>query len=78
MTAVCGWHLVPVSSPILPPGTRLWGRSRIGLRCLEGATRWNVLLPVTVMRQAWVLHSNINAGAVLSSTDAPRLEVDQG
>ena len=64
--------------PYLPPGTRLWGRSRIGLRCLEGQTRWNVFLPVTVkaMGRAWVLHSNINAGAILSSTDAAEAEVD--
>jgi flagella basal body P-ring formation protein FlgA len=34
--------------PYLPPGQRLWGRSRIGLRCLQGAVRWNVFLPVTV------------------------------
>lgn len=64
--------------PYLPPGTRLWGRSRIGLRCLEGVTRWNVFLPVTVkaMGQAWVLRSNVNAGAVLSSADAGEAEVD--
>lgn len=34
--------------PYLPSGTRLWGKARIGLRCLQGATRWNVFLPVTV------------------------------
>lgn len=64
--------------PYLPPGTRLWGRSRIGLRCLEGAVRWSVFLPVTVkaMGRAWVLHSNINAGAVLSDMDAAEAEVD--
>jgi len=33
--------------PYLLPGTRLWGRTSIGVRCLEGAT-WNVSLPVTV------------------------------
>ena len=27
--------------PYLPPGARLWGRTRLGLRCLEGETRWN-------------------------------------
>ena len=31
--------------PYLPAGARLWGRSRLGLRCLEGATRWNVFCP---------------------------------
>ena len=64
--------------PYLPAGTRLWGRSRIGLRCLEGVTRWNVFLPVTVkaMGRAWVLRSNVNAGAVLTSADAVEAEVD--
>jgi flagella basal body P-ring formation protein FlgA len=33
--------------PYLLPGTRLWGRTAIGVRCLEGA-RWSVALPVTV------------------------------
>jgi flagella basal body P-ring formation protein FlgA len=33
--------------PYLLPGTRLWGRTSIGVRCLEGAT-WTVSLPVTV------------------------------
>ena len=34
--------------PYLPAGAKLWGRTRLGLRCLEGATRWNVFLPITV------------------------------
>ncbi len=33
--------------PYLLPGTRLWGRTAIGVRCIEGA-RWAVALPVTV------------------------------
>ncbi len=33
--------------PYLLPGTRLWGRTAIGVRCLEGAN-WTVALPVTV------------------------------
>jgi flagella basal body P-ring formation protein FlgA len=31
----------------VPGGTRLWGRARIGLRCVQGAN-WSVLLPVDV------------------------------
>ncbi|MFN3566813.1 MAG: flagellar basal body P-ring formation chaperone FlgA [Burkholderiaceae bacterium] len=31
----------------VPGGTRLWGRARIGLRCVQGAN-WSVLLPVNV------------------------------
>src|SRR6185369_7269807 len=30
--------------PFLPAGMRLWGRSRIGLRCKEGRTNWSVYL----------------------------------
>jgi flagella basal body P-ring formation protein FlgA len=43
-------HLAPCAKiePYLPNGTRLWGKSRIGLRCLQGATLWNVYLPITV------------------------------
>ena len=33
--------------PYIPPGTRLWGRARVGLKCLEGAA-WNVYLPIEV------------------------------
>lgn len=33
--------------PYLLPGTRLWGRTAIGVRCVDGA-RWAVALPVTV------------------------------
>ncbi len=34
--------------PYLPPGMQPWGRTRVGVRCVEGSTRWNVFLPVTV------------------------------
>lgn len=33
--------------PHLLPGTRLWGRTAIGVRCVDGAS-WSVALPVTV------------------------------
>ena len=64
--------------PYLPAGTRLWGRSRVGLRCLEGPVRWNVFLPVTVKAygRAWVMRSNMNAGAVISKADVMESEVD--
>lgn len=32
----------------VPEGSRLWGKSRVGLRCEQGAVRWNVFVPVTV------------------------------
>jgi flagella basal body P-ring formation protein FlgA len=56
----------------------LWGRTRLGLRCTEGATRWNVFLPVTVKAfgPAWVLTGNVSSGAVLTQADATEAEID--
>jgi len=64
--------------PFVPTGTRLWGRSRLGLRCAEGSTRWSVFLPVTVKAwgKAWVTRSNLVTGATLSAADAMETEVD--
>ena len=64
--------------PYLPPGTRLWGRARIGLRCVQGARPWNVYLPVTVQAfgPAWVLNNNVRLGDVLSAGDASLAEID--
>lgn len=64
--------------PYLPANTRLWGRTRIGLRCLEGPSRWNVFLPVTIKAfgPAWVLRSTVAAGASLREEDAVQAEVD--
>ncbi|MFO1413551.1 MAG: flagellar basal body P-ring formation chaperone FlgA [Burkholderiales bacterium] len=33
--------------PFLPPNARLWGRSHIGVRCVEGAN-WTAYVPITV------------------------------
>ncbi|RYF69522.1 MAG: flagellar basal body P-ring formation protein FlgA [Comamonadaceae bacterium] len=64
--------------PYVPVGARLWGRSRLGLRCVDGQARWNVFLPVTVKAwgPAWVLRDNVLAGAVLSADDAVQDEAD--
>lgn len=64
--------------PYLPVGARLWGRTRLGLRCTEGVTRWNVYLPVTVKAfgPAWILTGDVPAGAVLAASDATEMEVD--
>ena len=64
--------------PYLPTGTRLWGRARLGLRCVQGATRWNVFLPITVRAfgPAWVLATPVAAGGVLTAADAVQAEVD--
>lgn len=64
--------------PYLPAGSRLWGRTRLGLRCAEGATHWNVFLPVTVKAfgPAWVLTASVPTGAALTEADAVQSEVD--
>ena len=64
--------------PYLPAGARLWGRSRLGLRCLEGTARWNVFLPLTIKAfgPAWVLTHNVAMGAALTEADAMQAEVD--
>lgn len=64
--------------PYMPTGTRLWGKTRIGLRCVDGASRWNVFLPVQVQAfgQTWVIRSDVPAGAALVLDDAVLTEVD--
>lgn len=73
-------HLAPCGriEPYIPPGARLWGPTRLGLRCLEGSAKWNVFVPVTVhaFGTAWVLKSNLAAGTALSADDALASEVD--
>ena len=58
--------------PYLPPGARAWGRSRVGLRCVQGPTPWNVYLPVTVkvFAPAWVAASALPAGSELQPEHA--------
>ncbi len=64
--------------PYLPPGARLWGRTRIGLRCIDGLSRWNVSLPVTVnaFGTAWVMKGHVAAGEVLSEDHLVEAEVN--
>lgn len=73
-------HLAPCQriEPYLPDGTRLWGRGRIGLRCTQGAVRWNVYLPVTVKAfgTALVATTSLGVGAVLAAADVTQAEVD--
>lgn len=64
--------------PYVPVGTRLWGKSRLGLRCLDPGIKWNVFLPVTVKAfgPAWVIKGNVPAGAALTEADVMESEVD--
>ena len=64
--------------PYLPSGSKLWGRTRIGMRCVEGAKPWNVFMPVTIRAfgPAWVLVNNVSMGEVLTHEHAMQTEVD--
>lgn len=64
--------------PYIPAGMRLWGKTRLGLRCIDGSARWNVFLPVQVKAfgQAWVVKGDIAPGTVLGENDAVLAEVD--
>lgn len=62
----------------LPAGARLWGRTRVGLRCEQGAVRWNVYWPVQVKvwGQALVATVPLKAGSVVAPSDVAQAEVD--
>jgi flagellar basal body P-ring formation protein FlgA len=62
----------------LPPGARLWGRTRVGVRCVDGVTRWNITLPVQVKAwgKAWVMRSHVPVGSTLTASDVLEQEVD--
>lgn len=64
--------------PYLPTGLKMWGRSRIGLRCVDGQGRWNVSLPVTVrvFARALVATATLPAGAVLTQAQLQPAEID--
>ena len=64
--------------PYLPEGMRLWGKSRIGLRCTQGSATWNVYLPITVkvFGTALVATSGVSTGSVLGAADLTQAEVD--
>jgi flagella basal body P-ring formation protein FlgA len=62
----------------VPPGSRLWGHGRVGLRCVDGMGKWNVSVPVTVKAfgNAWVVRGQVMAGNPLTQSDAVMVEVD--
>lgn len=64
--------------PYIPAGSQLWGKTRLGVRCLDGATRWTVFLPVTIKAfgPAWIVKGNVLPGKVLTEDDAMEAEVD--
>jgi flagella basal body P-ring formation protein FlgA len=62
----------------LPPGLPIWGATRMGLRCTQGAKLWNVSIPiqVSVYAQATVLKTALAAGTVLDGSQLAQAEVD--
>jgi flagella basal body P-ring formation protein FlgA len=64
--------------PYLPAHTRLWGKTRIGLRCTQGPARWNVFLPIAVKvyGKALVATVPLAAGATVAGADVAQAEVD--
>ena len=73
-------HLAPCQriEPYVPPNVRLWGKARIGLRCAQGVTAWNVYLPITVRvwGRALIAPAGGSAGAVLAAADVEEGDVD--
>ena len=64
--------------PYLPNNARLWGKTRIGLRCAEGPSRWNVYLPITVKAfgRGLVATAAIASGSMLKAGDLIEAEID--
>lgn len=64
--------------PYLPSGAKLWGRANIGVRCIDGTTRWNVYLPieVRVFAPALVAVRPIAAGQAIGIEDVESQDVD--
>ncbi|MEY2838366.1 MAG: flagella basal body P-ring formation protein FlgA [Pseudomonadota bacterium] len=62
----------------MPEGVRLWGKSRVGMRCEQGAVRWNVSWPVTVKvwAPAVVAVVPLKPGSIISVADLRLAEVD--
>ncbi|MBI2733563.1 MAG: flagellar basal body P-ring formation protein FlgA [Aquabacterium sp.] len=62
----------------MPDGVQLWGKTRVGLRCEQGAVRWNVFWPVTVKvwGQALVASAPLRAGMPVGEGDVRLAEVD--
>ena len=66
------------SEAFLPPGPAHRGKSRVGLRCLEGPVAWTVYLPINVQIYAATLaaRSGLAAGTVLTAADLVPVQAD--
>ena len=65
------------AEPFLPAGARLWGRSWVGLRCVDGA-RWSVTIPVEVKvyGQALVAARALPANQPVTGADVQLQEIE--
>ncbi len=74
------WRLAPCARVQAhpAPGSPAWGRTRVGLRCVQGGTAWNVYVPVTVQvhAPAWVARAALPAGVVLGPEHLQQASVD--
>ena len=63
--------------PFLPPGSRVWGKVNVGVRC-NAPTRWSIYVPSTVrvIGTYYVSSRMISQGQVLSSTDINAMQGD--
>ena len=63
--------------PFIPPGARLWGRSTLGVRCVEGAS-WTAYVPVQikVFASALVAARALPRGATVTTADFRPERVD--
>ena len=60
--------------PFLPAGQAVWGRGRLGLRCLQGATKWSISVPMTVrvFAPGWAAAAALPVGTVLQAEHLSR------
>lgn len=65
------------AEPFLPAGARLWGKSWVGLRCVEGA-RWSITVPVEVkvFGPALVANRPLSANQPVAASDVQVSEVE--
>ncbi len=61
--------------PFVPPGTQLWGATRLGIRCTDGAS-WRITVPVHVRVQGQALQLTHPVASGQPVTDADVEEVD--
>ncbi len=64
--------------PYLPQGLQMWGRTRIGLKCVDGLAKWNVSVPVLVKvyGRALVAQGPLVSGTVLAQDNLAAAEID--